>query len=185
MSGNPIKSILVNNFIKSIKKAEVQKLGKESQAKRPVTVDEYKKMLQVLRTFVDPIWKYALPALFSFQFHTVARIDDSCQFMMNKLVHHDQFPFALKARMRWSKNVLEERSAPPQILMGSNDPDFYVLLNLGLFLEQMYQVGVDSNGQINYFSAISKSATNSKTRVSKIMKRKIFPNAAFKDIHDA
>ena len=104
--------------------------------------------------------------------------------MMNELVHHDQFPFALKARMRWSKNVLEERSAPPQILMGSNDPDFCVLLNLGLFLEQMYPVDVNSNGQLNCFSAISKSATNSKTRASRIMKREIFAHAAFRDIRD-
>ena len=34
------------------------------------------------------------------QFQTVVRIDDPCQFMINKLVHHDQFPFVLKAWMR-------------------------------------------------------------------------------------
>jgi hypothetical protein len=35
----------------------------------------------------------------------------------------------------WSKNVMEERDCPDQILLGSNDTDFCVLLALSCYLE--------------------------------------------------
>ena len=100
--------MLVNNIINKVKKMEVRKQGKESQARRPLTIDEFKYTIRHLKAGDDDVWRYALPALFSFQFHLIARIDDTCQFMMNELVVHDIFPFALRGRMRWSKNVLEE-----------------------------------------------------------------------------
>ena len=75
--------------------------------------------------------------------------------MINKLTHHGRFPFVLKVRMRWSKNVLENYSNHPQILMRSTGPDFCVLLKLSLVLEQIFPL---SNGQLNCFSASSKSA---------------------------
>ena len=48
-----------------------------------------------LKELEDSMRKYAIPALCSFQFHLIARIDDTCQFMLNELMVHDLFPFAL------------------------------------------------------------------------------------------
>ena len=44
--------------------------------------------------------------------------------------------FTVLAQMCWSKNVLEERNAPDQILLGSDNPRYCVLLALGLHLEE-------------------------------------------------
>ena len=75
---------------------ELRKQGKESQARRPLTIDELKYTLRTLKEGDDDVWIYALPALCSFQFHLIARIDDTCQFMLNELVSHDLFSFALR-----------------------------------------------------------------------------------------
>ena len=43
--------------------------------------------------------------------------------------------------MTWSKNILDEREAPEQILLGSNDDRLCVLLNLAVYLETAIQKG--------------------------------------------
>ena len=43
-------------------------------------------------------------------------------------------PYTLKSKMCWSKNVLKERKSPNQIILGSMDPNFCVLLGLALHL---------------------------------------------------
>jgi hypothetical protein len=55
-------------------------------------------------------------------YHLIARIDDSTQVMMEHLRAHDNFDFALKCRLNWSKNVEEERDAPWQLFIGCMDP---------------------------------------------------------------
>jgi hypothetical protein len=65
--------------------------------------------------------------------------------------------------------VLEERQAPTQIILGSNDPDFCVHLNLGLYLEHMYPERRGSNGEINCFG-FSGSTDSSKSRVGRVLR---------------
>ena len=167
-SGNPMKSVIVNNVINKINKMEVRKQGKEIQARCPLTIDEFKFTVKKLKDVDDFVWRYALPALYSFQFHLIARIDDTCQFMRNELMVHDLFPFGLRGRMWWSKNVLEGRHCPSQIILGSNDPDFCVLLNVGLYLEHMFPTEVNDEGLVNCFS-IAKKTYNTKKRAGKIL----------------
>jgi len=61
-------------------------------------------------------------------------VDDVTQWQKENFKAHNTYPsFAAKARLNWSKNVHEERDAPWQILLvGSMDPDFCVLLDVGL-----------------------------------------------------
>ena len=40
--------------------------------------------------------------------------------------------------MAWSKNVIEERDCPDQIILGPNDPDFCALLALARDLESHF-----------------------------------------------
>ena len=56
---------------------------------------------------------------------------------------HDLFTFALCGSICRSKNVLYERHCPSQISIGSNDPDFCVLLNVGLYLESLFPIDVN------------------------------------------
>ena len=46
-----------------------------------------------------------------------------------------QFPFALQCQLSWSKNITEERALLLQILLGSNDHRYCILLGLALYLE--------------------------------------------------
>jgi len=86
------------------------------------------------------VWKYVMPALIKFQFHMIARIDDTTQVIMDHIRVHDNFENALKTRLNWSKNVHDERDAPWQIILGSMDPVLCVLISLGLWLEFHLQI---------------------------------------------
>lgn len=180
MSGNPTKSVTVNEVINKVKKMEVRRQGKSSQARRALTIEEFKFMISMMRKSNDPMKKIGVPALCAFQFHLIARIDDTCQFMLNELRGHDLFPFALCGRMRWSKNVLEERHCPSQIILGSNDPDFCVLLNLGLYLESQFPTEANDEGILNCFSFAGSSPMNTKKKASRVLKE-IFESDEFKE----
>ena len=107
--GNPTRSTKINDLIKRVKKAEVRQVGAPSRAARPLTLDEDKRSLSSLQMKEDDICKYGLIASNAFQFHYIARIDDTTQVKVNNIAHNPQHPFTLKCKLRWSKNVLEER----------------------------------------------------------------------------
>jgi hypothetical protein len=44
-------------------------------------------------------------------------------------------PFTILAKLRWSKNITEERDAPEQIVFGSLEPLLCPILNLAIYLE--------------------------------------------------
>jgi hypothetical protein len=76
-----------------------------------------------------------MPALINFQFHLIARIDDTTQVILDHIRIHDNFENALKTRLNWSKNVQDERDAPWQVVLGSMNAVFCVFISLGLWLE--------------------------------------------------
>ncbi len=96
-------------------------------------------MHEVFKTFGGPhssgIWKVGMPALINFQFHIIARIDNTTQVIMDHICVHNHFENALKLRLTWSKHVQDERDAPWQIVLGSIDPIFCVIISLELWLE--------------------------------------------------
>jgi hypothetical protein len=49
-SGNPTRSIPVNDVIKDVKKAEVQKQGRPLQAKRVLKRNEYHRTMHILES---------------------------------------------------------------------------------------------------------------------------------------
>jgi hypothetical protein len=116
----------------------VRKEGAPSQERRPATMG---KMRQVHANFREnrwygPIVKYGCPAFVNFQVHYIRRIDCTSQFMKENFQVHDLFPdLAGNVCLNWAKNVHEERDAPWQIMLGSMDPTFCVLLSLAIWLE--------------------------------------------------
>ena len=70
----------------------------------------------------------------NFQFHTLARIDDTCNVPKEKKTALPNFNFALKTRLNWAKNCYKERNAPWQVVLGSLDSSFCVLISLALWL---------------------------------------------------
>ena len=123
--------------------------------------------------------KYGYSCLVILQFHFLARIDDTSAMMIDEIRAHDTYKaFALRSRLCWSKNVLEERAAPPQIMFGSGNYKFCCLLTLAIFLELYYPVDVNENDQVNVFAAINPTTAGIKQRISRHLK-KIFMSEEF------
>ena len=111
----------------------------------------------------DPLQKWGYCALGCLQLHFLARIDDIYELMVDEIRAYDTCKyFALKRRMCWSRNVLEECADPAQIIFVSSNFNFCPLRNLALFLELCYPVDKNENGEINLFSATRKTATGAK-----------------------
>ena len=142
--GNPTRSIAINNFLKLLKRLEVKKLGVESKARRAMTDGEFRKIkLLCFKKLEDQnqndkrysaIIKYGVAAQMNFQFHMLARLDDTCNVPRENIQVHPNFEFALKTRLNWAKNCDEERDAPWQVILGSLDSNFCVLISLGMWL---------------------------------------------------
>jgi hypothetical protein len=74
--------------------------------------------------------------MLKFQFHIIARTDDITKLETNDLRSHDTFgEFTLQTKVSWSKNVMEERACPDQLLIGAVDTAFCILLALVCYLE--------------------------------------------------
>jgi len=147
--GNPTRSTMVNELIKKVKKQEVRKQGKDSQARRAMQLPEFRELITRLRGRDGHMQRYTAAAYFIFQFNLIARLDDVMHFRYQDLTPSLEHPFAIKSKMCWSKNVLEERDAPDQMLMGAKDPTFCVLLALGLHLVHNIVVGnVNEEGSL-------------------------------------
>ena len=56
--------------------------------------------------------------------------------MKKNLERSSQFTDLLTVRLAWSKNIHEEQDCPKQMVLGSSDPRYCVLLNLAVFLEK-------------------------------------------------
>ena len=77
-AGNPTMSKAVNKCIQEIKKHEVCKQGKKSNAKRDLKQPEFKKTLEILRSLKGFVYATKIPAMLSLQFHLFGRTDDIC-----------------------------------------------------------------------------------------------------------
>lgn len=119
-----------------MKKFKVRHEGVVSQARRPIENEEYLSVLSILRAQPwDDLKKYRTGSILTLQWHLIARIDDMMKFKFENLMPNVRNPSALIAKMRWSKNISEERDAPEQIVLGRMDPRICQLLNLAAFLE--------------------------------------------------
>ena len=134
--GNPTRSTEVNDLIKKIKKSEVRKEGAASRARRAMEKEEFEQVLEIGNNR-QGIYneRFMAPTAMKFQFNMVARIDDTAHFQKEELKPNPRFDFTLLAQMCWSKNVLEERSAPDQILLGANNRTYCLLLAGAIHLE--------------------------------------------------
>jgi len=75
-TGNPTRSILVNQLIKLVRKKQVRKQGKESAVRRPLQPEEFEQTIAILQQYPDVIHRYQMPSFCKFQFHMIGRVDD-------------------------------------------------------------------------------------------------------------
>ena len=69
----------------------------------------------------------------------ISRMDDMCHLCFDNITSNPSFSFALCLKLRWSKNIVEEREAPQQIILGAMDPRLCVLLTLAAYVEFCHQ----------------------------------------------
>jgi hypothetical protein len=176
--GNPTKSPLVNDMIKEVKKFEVRGEGSKSNAKRPLKQSEFRKTLSLFRGANDWNHKYRYPMMAMWQYHLIGRIDDVVNFKIEDPRGHGDYDFAIKTKVRWSKNVLEEWQCPAQILMGAMDALFCVLLHLAIYLEETLGRNPD---QLYMFTdgVTNKAATNLIQTYHKRLEKVIWKNPEF------
>ena len=105
-------------------------------------LSEFRALVEACRKNDNHIIKYTGSAFFIFQFHMIGHLDDVFRFRCEDITRNNEFPFALKSKMRWSKNVLEERDAPDQIILGAMDPSFCPLLGIAMHIELPNRLGV-------------------------------------------
>jgi hypothetical protein len=100
----------VSKLVKAVQKKEVRKQGAPSMTRRSMMIDEFKATILLMNND-DIVRRYGIPNFLRYQFHMIARIDDTTQFLMENLTAHPDFDFTLQSKLTWSKNVHEERDA--------------------------------------------------------------------------
>jgi hypothetical protein len=166
LAGNPTKSTKVHKLLKVIKRKEAARLGRPSQARRALFASEYKSAIDVMDSNDDEEMRTFLSSYFKFQYNMIARLDDSTKFRLPDLKTFNKYPeFGIVTRLCWSKNVLDERDAPDQILLGSVDHHYCALIGLGTWLkfhftmhpvENEYIFGI--NGLSDYVAIKNKAS---------------------------
>ena len=176
--GNPTKSSLVNNLVKGTRQKELREAGKKSSARRELDPLEYQQTLLKLNSFSNDIIKqFMIPTVLKFQFHMIARIDDTMNFKEKDIKPHPLFRFALQAKMRWSKNLHDERNVPDQILLGAMDTKYCILLGLAMYCEIWLERNMGTNNDF-LFGHLPTSDGN-KALVSRVLKADIWEQIDF------
>ena len=183
--GNPTKSKEVNDLIKYIKKEEVRNRGQESQVKRPLTQSEFRAALTILSCSPQFRLQYRVTTMMKFQYNLVTRCDELGHFKIKDLKSHSNPSFrlfALEIKVYWSKNVHEERHCPNQIILGSMDNGYYILLSLAIYLEHWF---TNYNGLQKLFLFSDdidneKAPSRTKSFYSNNLRRNVFLTEAFK-----
>lgn len=116
--GNPTRHADVSKVIADVKKAEARRLGVQPRAKRGLKEVEFRKTLEMFHNRNDWVHQYRYPTICLWQYNLIGRNDKICHFEANDPKRHPDFPFALQTKVRWSKNITEERECPDQILFG-------------------------------------------------------------------
>ena len=187
--GNPTKSPLVNGLIKAVMSKETKGLGKDSKADRRFTDEECNQLVPMISAVGLPIQRLRHQAMTKFQVHLIGRADDISHCRKSNLRQSEQYPLYLTGRIRWSKNVQEERDCPQQILMGAMNVDYCVVVSLAIYLEKWLS---DSGGTTSQWlfgeghtdpssttKQQDKEADRCKNQYSKAMKR-VIDNPLFK-----
>ena len=107
--GNPTKSAIVNDLLQLVKKFEARREGAPSQVKRPLTQVKFLFIQRKLRSQNNWMHGMKYRTMNLWQFHLIGRANDTCHFEMRDPRGHQIYDFALQTRVRWTKNIVDER----------------------------------------------------------------------------
>ena len=82
-------------------------------------------------------------------------MDDTVKFREPDLCPYGLYAdYAFCGRLLWSKNVVKERDAPPQVLFASMETRYDVHSNLGIWLEYHYELYPSENEFVFSYSGL-------------------------------
>ena len=90
--------------------------------------------------------------------YNISRVDDVEHFTTTDVTPSMGFSYVLLSRMKWSKNVLEERDTPDQVVFGSMDSNFCSILGLAIHLEHRLDGGMRIDVENQSLFGVSKKA---------------------------
>ena len=168
-AGNPTKSPAVNGLINTVRREETRNTGAPSQANRAFTAGEFQQLLKLAGSIDgDTISRLRSVAMITFQYHLIARCDDVAHMRKDVFGASDQYPGFLCCKLRWSKNVLEERDCPLQLVAASMNPDYCVYVALALFLEKWIGAGEGAVSQWLFAEGSSDARSDCNTQQKEV-----------------
>ena len=122
--------------------------------------------------------------------YVIGRIDDTTQVLVDHLRVHDSFPNYLKTKLNWSKNVGDERDEPWQIVMGSMDTMYCVLVSMAVCLEMNMRANASAGNSpyVFLFSddvAVPSGGLNVKSIAQIVFGQKVFKMEQFRNAADS
>ena len=144
--GNPTRSSLFARLIRNMSRFQTQRRGVASCVRRPLTLTEYEKLMTRYWKLENKELSLCAAAKLVVQFHLIGRSDDVAKFCLEDLSPCDQYPdYGFFGCLAWSKNVIEERDSPLQILFGAMDTRFCSQANLAVWLEYHFELNPEQN----------------------------------------
>ena len=181
--GNPTRHAKINKLIGKIKKKEAARLGRKSLARRALYASEFENAIEKMESYSDDEIACFMSGCFKFQYNMIARVDDSAKFRSPDMKVFHQYPdYGIIARLCWSKNVLDERDAPDQVLFGAMDHRYCALVGLGIWLEHHFTKNPENNEFLFGTKGINCPVAIKNKAASKL--REIFKDETFNVVDD-
>ena len=124
-----------------------------------------------------------IPCILKFQVHLIARVDDAAHVLMSELWAHGLFDYALRVHLRWTKNCLEERDTPEQIILGSSDQDFCVLTLFSIHLQYLLEFLNGENSQFLFCNS-GKTPETVKALIGKAIRDHVTNNNGWRNLQE-
>jgi hypothetical protein len=178
--GNPTRSMLLNNMIKKVRKQECRKQGKPSQARRNAEASEFEQIIALTEADNQQQHRLLISAFFRFQLHLIARVDDVSKVYCVDIRPHPLFNFALLTKLCWSKNVMDERDCPDQIILGAKDRKYCVLIGLAIHLETWIESGTGAASEFIFDLRGTNDPEHTKDVIGNYLTNRVLNNEQFR-----
>ena len=183
VGGNPTRHPLVKEAINFVEALETRGLGTPTNVKRKYSTAEFNKVLSLFRERPDFEHRVRYPMMAVWSYHLIHRIDDTCHFKVEAPHGNVDFPFTIKTRTKWSKNVRSMKNCPDQILLGSECSKTCALLWLSIYLETF--LGDYPNAKYLFSSNTDdKAPKNVKQQLRGRLKKVVWTHPAFIELAD-
>ena len=105
LGGNPTRHSSIHEAISKVEAMETRGQGAKAKDKRAYQTAEFDKVLELFRLKPDFDHRIKYPLMTLWAYHLIHCLDDTCHFKMSATHGNVDFPFSLKTKTKWLKNV--------------------------------------------------------------------------------